>query len=238
TGATATGEDLQRFRVEAEIFANLDHPNIVPIYEVGEHQGQPYFSMKLIGGGSLTEHLPRLLEDPRAAAQIVEVVARTVDYAHEHGILHRDLKPANILLDTKGQPLVSDFGLAKRMHGGACITQSGTILGSPAYMSPEQASGQVKELTTAADVYSLGAILYELLTGRPPFRAETPFETLRQVTERAPRRPRTINPQVHRDLETICMKCLEKAPKDRYPSAGALADDLRRWLANDCILAR
>jgi eukaryotic-like serine/threonine-protein kinase len=238
TGDTASAEDIQRFRVEAEIFANLDHPNIVPIYEVGEHQGQQYFSMKLIDGGSLTEHLPRLLEDPRAAAQIVETVARAVDYAHERGILHRDLKPANILLDAKGQPLVSDFGLAKRMHGGACITQSGTILGSPAYMSPEQASGQVKELTTTADVYSLGAILYELLTSRPPFRADTPFDTLRQVTEREPKRPRTFNPQVSRDLETICMKCLEKDPKERYPSAGALADDLKRWLANESIWAR
>jgi tetratricopeptide (TPR) repeat protein len=235
---TAGSAEVRRFQGEAEAAANLDHPNVVPIYEMGEYQRQHYFSMKLIEGGSLAGRLPEMVDDPRAAARLLAKVADAIQYAHERGILHRDLKPANILVDARGEPHVTDFGLAKRFGADSGLTQSGMIVGTPSYMAPEQACGRKGELTTAADVYSLGAILYEMLTGWPPFRGETPLGTLHQVAQQAPRPPHTINRSVSRDLETICLKCLEKDPQRRYASAGELAGDLRCYVDNKPIRAR
>lgn len=240
SGQLASHDDVQRFKQEAEAAANLDHPNIAPIYEIGEHRGQHYFSMKLIEGHSLRELLPTMSHDAKAPRQGVAVlvqVARAVHHAHQRGVLHRDLKPANILLDKNGTPYVTDFGLAKRVEGDSSLTTSGAVLGTPSYMAPEQAKGQ-KHLSTAVDVYSLGAVLYELLCGRTPFHGATPVETLLQVVSRQPDRPSSVQHHVDRDLETIALKCLDKEPSRRYDSAAALADDLDRFLRNEPILAR
>jgi WD40 repeat protein len=242
TGQLATPAAVQRFRTEAEAAARLDHPHIVPIHEIGEYEGQHYFSMKLIEGGTLAEISPKSeVQSPTSAdeaARLVATVARAVHYAHQRGILHRDLKPTNILLDEKGEPHVTDFGLAKLVEDDSSLTKSAAVLGTPAYMAPEQAAGGAKQLTTAADIYSLGAVLYELLTGQPPFRAETALETLRQATEQEPTRPQDLNSSVDRDLETICLKCLNKDPQKRYGTAELLAQDLDRWRNGEPILAR
>jgi serine/threonine-protein kinase len=237
-GEFATPADLRRFQVETEAVAWLDHPNIVPIHEVGEEQGRPYFSMKLCPGGSLDDHLDRYRADPRAAAQVAATVARAVDHAHRRGVLHRDLKPGNILLDAEGAPLVADFGLARRLDSAPDLTRAGALLGSPPYMAPEQAAGNRGDLTVTTDVYGLGAVLYTLLSGRPPFRGETPLETLDQVRHRRPDPPTGPDGRLDRDLQTVCLKCLEKDPRDRYESAAALADDLERWSRGEPIRAR
>jgi WD40 repeat protein len=237
-GQLASSDEVRRFRTEAENAATLDHPNIVPIHEVGEQDGQHYFSMKLIEGTNLGQQLKHFTADPRAAARLMALVARAIHHAHQRGILHRDLKPGNILLDAQGQPHITDFGLAKRIAGDAGLTLSGAVVGTPPYMAPEQAAGQNRELTTAADVYALGAILYELLTGEPPFQAATPLETLVRVRNDEPVPPHRVRPGVDRDLETVCLKCLEKDPARRYGSAEALAEDLERWLRGEAISAR
>jgi len=238
SAALATDDELRRFQNEAEAIALLDHPHIVPILEVGNHEHQRYFSMKLIGGSSLDKKLADYVTDPKSAASLLKKAAEAVHHAHQRGILHRDLKPANILLDEHGNPVVTDFGLAKRVVGDSELTHSGTIVGTPAYMSPEQASGRRGAVTTSSDVYGLGAILYALLTGRAPFGGDSIEETLEQVRQSAPAPPSRINPRTPRDLEVICLKCLEKDPSRRYASAQALAEDLGRFLLGEPITGR
>jgi serine/threonine-protein kinase len=238
TDRLVSAADRQRFQAEAEAVAALDHPHLVPIYEVGELEGQTYFTMKLVNGGNLAQRLQDFLADDRAAAQLLVQFARAVHHAHQRGVLHRDLKPSNILLDSDGLPYVTDFGLAKRLESGADLTQSGAIVGTPGFMAPEQAAGKKGTVTTAADVYGLGAVLYALLTGRPPFTGETPLDTLTKVRDQEAEPPSKNNPRVHRDLEAICLKCLDKEPRRRYASAEALAEDLERWLGGEPIQAR
>jgi tRNA A-37 threonylcarbamoyl transferase component Bud32 len=231
---------LERFRAEAEHAAGLDHPHIVPIYEVGEHQGQPFFSMKLIEGSSLSQRIQAKPQDgsagPQATARLLVKVARAVHHAHQRGILHRDLKPGNILLDDQGEPHVTDFGLSRRLGSNRGLTQPGAPMGTAMYMAPEQVRAAT-DLTTAVDVYALGVILYELLTGGPPFRGNL-YDVYLQILEKEPEPPHTLNPTIDRDLETVCLKGLEKEPGRRYQSAAALADDLERWLADEPIRAR
>jgi serine/threonine protein kinase/tetratricopeptide (TPR) repeat protein len=262
-GAHAGAVGLARFRAEAEAVAKLQHANIVQIYETGEHEGRPFFSLEFVDGGSLDQRIGSAPTNPRAAAHLMETLARTMDVAHQRGIVHRDLKPANILLAKIGSessmvrhretdasslpaehwvrntvPKIADFGLAKNVEGDSGQTGSGTILGTPSYMAPEQAGGKNREVGPAADVYSLGAILYELLVGRPPFKAGNPIDTIRMVLEQEPVPPRQLEPRVPHDLETICLKCLEKDPARRFARAADLADDLHRFLVGDPVLAR
>jgi TolB-like protein/Tfp pilus assembly protein PilF len=237
-GQWAPKAHLKRFRLEAEAAASLEHPSIVPIYEVGERDGSCYFSMKFVEGGQLDEVVRRTPMSIRQAAELIAKVARTVHYAHEHGILHRDIKPGNILLDAKGEPHLTDFGLARLVESESSVTQTLDVLGTPSYMAPEQAVGNNAAVSSATDVYGLGAVLYQLLTGHPPFAGGTTYETIKLLLDTEPRPPRLLNPKVDRDLSTICLKCLEKHPKRRYSSAIALAEDLERWLKHEPIQAR
>ena len=237
-GEFADQEQIQRFYVEAEAAANLDHPNIVPLYEVGQNNGQHYFSMAYVDGQSLAEVLREQLPPQRTAAQYVQTASEAIHYAHELGVLHRDIKPGNVLIDTAGLVRVTDFGLAKRIGSDSDLTRESQVLGTPEYMSPEQAKGENDQLAPASDVYALGALLYALLTGRPPFRADNWMATLRQACEKEPVSPREINPAIDRDLETITLKCLEKEPTQRYQSAAALAAELGRFLRGEEIEAR
>jgi formylglycine-generating enzyme required for sulfatase activity len=236
-GGHAGPRELARFRSEAEAIARLQHPNIVQIYEVGEHEGRPFLSLEFCPGGSLEQELDGTPLRAREAAAVVERLARAMAAAHDQGVIHRDLKPANVLLAADGTLKITDFGLAKQV-GATPQTASGAVLGTPSYMAPEQAGGQGKTVGPAADVYALGAILYELLTGRPPFKAATPLDTLVQVVHDEPVAVRQLQPKVPRDLETICHKCLEKEPPKRYPRAATLAEDLRRFRAGEPIQAR
>jgi WD40 repeat protein len=238
SGAHAGPGERARFQAEAQAVARLQHPNVVQIHEVGEHDGRPYFSMEFCEGGSLADRLLGTPQPARPSAELTEVLARAVQAAHARGIVHRDLKPANVLLAADGTPKITDFGLAKRLDAGTGGTATGSVLGTPSYMAPEQAEGKVREVGPAADVYALGAVLYELLTGQPPFRAATPLDTVLQVVSEEPVPPRRLQPRVPRDLETVCLTCLQKDPGKRYASAQALADDLRRFLDGIPIRAR
>jgi serine/threonine protein kinase len=261
-GSLARAEERLRFRTEAEAVARLQHPNIVQIYEVGEMDGCPFFSLEYVEGGSLAARIDGTPQPPRSAAQLVRILAETMHFAHEQGVIHRDLKPANILLTLPGGPRpgagkskdtlspstnswpqasvpkITDFGLAKQLDDDSGQTVGGSILGTPSYMSPEQAAGQTHLVGAVSDVYGLGAVLYELLTGRPPFKAASPFETMKQVERDDPVAPTLLQPKLDRDIETICLKCLQKNPQRRYESAAALADDLQRYLEGRPIKAR
>jgi serine/threonine protein kinase len=255
-GEHAGPQHLARFQAEAQAVARLQHPNIVQVYEVGKHNDLPYFSLEFVDGGSLAQLLDHKPQPPRAAAEMIETLARAIHYAHEHGIVHRDLKPGNVLLATGGvlstdpakstppsplnshQPKITDFGLAKRLDGDSSQTRTGTIMGSPSYMAPEQARGEAKDVGPLADVHALGAVLYEMLTGRPPYLAATAMDTVMAVLKDEPVPPSRLQPRIPRDLETICLKCLQKEPAKRYASAAALADDVRRFLSGEPIQAR
>lgn len=236
--AFAGPEDLARFQIEAEAIASLQHPNIVQIYEIGKVNGSPYFSLELVQGGNLARKLAGQPLAFREAAELAATLARAVHSAHQRGVVHRDIKPANVLLTEEGVPKITDFGLAKQLNMEDDSVEAGAVVGTPAYLPPEQAAGAHEEVGPRADVYSLGAVLYELLTGRPPFRGESISDTLMMVMYDEPVPPRQLRPKVPRDLETICFKCLAKAPDQRYDSALALAEDLQRWLEGDPILAR
>jgi eukaryotic-like serine/threonine-protein kinase len=237
-GANASPQSLARFRSEAESVAQLAHPSIVQIYEIGEQDGCPYLALEYVSGGSLAQHLDGTPIAPRPAAELVLALARAVQHAHERGVVHRDLKPANVLLLANGTPKITDFGLAKRADANQAHTQTGALLGSPTYMAPEQASGATDKIGPATDIYALGVILYELLTGRPPFRGASLIETIEQVREHEPAPLRTLAPKTPRDLETICLKCLEKSPARRYATAADLAADLHAFLHGDPINAQ
>jgi TolB-like protein/Tfp pilus assembly protein PilF len=237
-GQWASEAHLKRFRREAEAAASLEHPCIVPIYDVGERDGSCYFSMKFVEGGQLDEVLKREPMPPRRAVELMVKVARTVQYAHEHNILHRDIKPGNILLDANGEPHLTDFGLARLVETESSVTRTMDVLGTPSYMAPEQAVGNNAAVGGATDVYGTGAVLYQLLTGQPPFAGGTTYETIKLLEDTEPRSPRLLNPKVDRDLSTICLKCLEKDQTRRYSSALAFAEDLERWLKHEPIHAR
>src|SRR5262245_16677118 len=237
-GQWASKAHLKRFRLEAEAAARLEHPGIVPIHEVGERDGSCYFSMKFVEGGQLDEVARREPMPIRRAVELIAKVARTVHYAHEHGILHRDIKPGNILLDQKGEPHLTDFGLARLVESESSVTQTLDVLGTPSYMAPEQAVGNNAAVSSTTDVYGLGAVLYQLLTRQPPFAGGATYETIKLLLDTDPRPPRLLNPKVDRDLSTISLKCLDKDPKRRYSSALALAEDLERWLKHEPIRAR
>jgi serine/threonine protein kinase len=237
-GQWASRAHLKRFRREAQTTASLDHPNIVSIYDVGECDGSCYFSMKFVEGGQLDEVVGRVPMPIRQAVEVVAKLSRTVHYAHQHGILHRDIKPGNILLDTNGEPHLADFGLARLVEAESTVTRAEEMMGTPSYMAPEQVVGSNAQLTSATDVYGLGAVLYQLLTRHLPFAAGTTYEIIQLLLDTEPRQPRLWNAKIDRELSTICLKCLEKDPKRRYSSALALAEDLEHWLKHEPIQAK
>jgi serine/threonine protein kinase/WD40 repeat protein len=237
-GGHASAQDLARFRSEAEAVARLQHPQIVAIYEIGEHKGLPFFSLEYVEGGSLAQQLTGVPQQPRKSAEVMETLARAMHAAHERGIVHRDLKPANVLMTRDGTPKITDFGLAKQMDSEKGQTRTGAVMGTPSYMAPEQAAGRIKEISQRTDVYALGAILYEMLTGRPPFRGESPMDTMLQVVSDEPVSPSRLVPKLSTDLETICLKCLQKEPGKRYATAALVAEDLGRFLRDEPIRAR
>ncbi|HEU5431344.1 MAG TPA: serine/threonine-protein kinase, partial [Thermomicrobiales bacterium] len=237
-GAYAGAEERRRFANEAEAIAHLDHPNIVQVYEIGEADDRPFIALEFLEGGSLAARLAGKPQPPRAAAGMIATLADAVEFAHQRGIVHRDLKPANVMFDRHGTMKITDFGLAKQLAAGAGATRTGDVMGTPAYMAPEQAGGAAKQVGPACDIYALGVMLYEMLTGRPPFHGQESVDTLLAVLTEEPLPPRRLTAHIPRDLETICLKCLEKSPARRYASAGELAADLRRFLNNEPIAAR
>ena len=237
-GRFASADDQARFRAEAEAIAQLDHPNIVPVYEVGQLEGHVYFSMKYVKGRTLQQVLSDGPLEPNEAARILALIARAVDFAHRRGVLHRDLKPSNVLIDDEGQPHVNDFGLAKQLSASESLTRSGAVLGTPAYMSPEQAAGHRGQVGPASDVYALGAILYHAITGEPPFKGSSAVDVVLRVREEEAPLARTVNPNANRDLEMVVTRCLQKPVDLRYQSAAALGEDLEAWLADEPVAAR